>query len=97
MVLPVGNDLAARHRPRYPQLLVGSLLAVGAVFAASAALTALGFPEIDSASSVAYLAQRYAGTASGSYLSACNVLVAAAVVATFPLQLTPVALIVEVG
>jgi len=25
MVLPVGNGLAARHRPRYPQLLVGSL------------------------------------------------------------------------
>ena len=101
MVLPVGNDLAARHRPRYPQLLVGSLLVVGALFAASASLTALGFPEIglgtDAASSVAYLAQRYAGTASGTYLSVCNVLVAVAVVATFPLQLTPLAHILEAG
>ena len=101
MVIPVGNDLAARHRPRYPQLLVGSLLAVGAIFAASASLTALGFPEIgletNAASSVAWLVQRYAGTASGIYLSACNVLVAVAVVATFPLQLTPVAHILEAG
>jgi hypothetical protein len=101
VVLPVGNDLAARHRPRYPQLLVGSLLAVGALFAASASLTALGFPEIgleiNAASSIAYLAQRYAGTAAGTYLSACNVLVAVAVVATFPLQLTPVAHILEAG
>ena len=101
MVIPVGNDLAARHRPRYPQLLVGSLLAVGAIFAASASLTALGFPEIgletNAASSVAWLVQRYAGTASGIYLSACNLLVAVAVVATFPLQLTPVAHILEAG
>ena len=50
---------------------------------------------MDAASSVAFLAQRYAGTAAGGYLSVCNVLVAAAVLATFPLQLTPVALILE--
>lgn len=100
-VLPVGNSLAPPHVPRYGFLLLRALGVVLAAFAVSATLTALAYPDIDEASSIAYLTRRYASTPHAAVVRAAvgvaNILVAAACAASFPLQLTPAALIIEGG
>mmetsp|Transcript_17538 Transcript_17538/g.53004 ORF Transcript_17538/g.53004 Transcript_17538/m.53004 type:complete len:390 (+) Transcript_17538:683-1852(+) len=95
MMIPVGNAMARDDVHRYPSLLKGALSSVVAIFAMVAAATALAFPDISSASITADMAARYAGTSFAPLFSAANYVVSAAVVATFPLQLTPVRLIVE--
>lgn len=100
-VLPVGNSLAPPHVPRFGFLLLRALAVVVAAFAISATLTALAYPGIDEASSIAYLTRRYASTPHAAVVHAvvgvANILVAAACAASFPLQLTPAALIIEGG
>lgn len=100
-VLPVGNSLALPHVPRFGFLLLRALGVVVAAFAVSATLTALAYPDIDEASSIAYLTRRYASTPHAAVVRAAvgvaNMLVAAACAASFPLQLTPAALVIEGG
>jgi len=95
MVLPVGNALAPEPHPRYPLLLVGALSAVVATFATVSAATASAFPDISSASITADMARRFEGTAHAPLFALANNVVTAAVVCTFPLQLTPARLVLD--
>lgn len=95
MMIPVGNAMSDDEVHRYPSLLKGALSAVVAIFAMVAAATAIAFPDINSASITADMAARFEGTPFSALFEAANFVVSAAVVATFPLQLTPVRLIIE--
>jgi hypothetical protein len=94
-MIPVGNAMAPDQVHRYPCLLKGALTAVVCIFAMVAAATALAFPDISSASITADMAARFGGTPFSALFETANLVVSAAVVATFPLQLTPVRLIIE--
>lgn len=91
IVLPVGNALSLTSRSFYGRLVVLAMGFVAMLFAVVAVVSALAFPGIDSASITAFLAARFTGTHLGTYFEATNLIVSAAVVATFPLQLTPAA------
>lgn len=96
IVLPVGNALAPQMRRHYPSIVTCALSFVVVCFGVSATLTAIGFPDIDEASVTSYLAHTFehgAAPATASYFASVNVLVTLAVIATFPLQLTPAVLI----
>jgi hypothetical protein len=90
----IGREPGAVHR-RYPSTVICALSAVALIFMCSAASAAKVYQDLDSASITAYLAKRYRGTRYRSYFSAINVLVGCAVTATFPLQLTPAALVIH--
>ena len=98
IVLPVGNALApdSPEGRGYAKLVLLAMGSVAAIFAIVALSASLAFPRIDTASITAFLAARYTGAA-GSYFEAMNLIVSAAVVATFPLQLTPAAQLFDSG
>lgn len=95
IVLPVGNAMSEGDAQRYPLLVVVAMGSLSAVFGIVACTTALGFPHVSSASITAYLMEYYAQTAYRSFFYAVNLLIAAVVVLTFPLQLTPISLLVD--
>ena len=73
-------------------LLCGAaVLLVGAFFLLVGGIAGAAFPHIHLASVTAYLSQFYGGTdtIAGGYFFVLNLVVAAAVLCTFPLQLTP--------
>merc|ERR1712232_944875 len=57
-------------------------------------LAGMAYPDLDTASITAYLAHRYDRGIAGVYFKVINGLVSVAVVATFPLQLSPVAQVI---
>uniref|UniRef100_A0A0G4HD08 Amino acid transporter transmembrane domain-containing protein n=1 Tax=Chromera velia CCMP2878 TaxID=1169474 RepID=A0A0G4HD08_9ALVE len=99
IVIPIGNAVDKALTPRYPSIVLGAMGFVAVFFAVVAAVTAMAFPELageDEASITAFLASRYAGTDTvGTFFASCNLVVTAAVLATFPLQLTPAAFLLD--
>jgi len=94
LILPIGNQLTPEVAPRYPRLVVASLCTVASLFAVVGLFCGLAF-HVDSASITAFLARRYAGSTGSRYFEAVNLLVSLAVLLTFPLQLTPIALVLD--
>ena len=89
VVLPIGSQLSPRAYDRYPCTLLVAVLVVGGFFLTVGGLGGAAYPLNDSASVTAYLAGLYLDTPAGGFFFAVNLLVAAGVLCTFPLQLTP--------
>ena len=81
--------------PRYGAIVLGAMGFVAVLFALVATVAASAFPRLDSSSITAFLAAQYAGTPSADFFAGANLVVTAAVVATFPLQLAPAALLID--
>ena len=95
IVLPIGNALQKASAPRYGAIVLGAMGFVAVLFALVATVAASAFPRLDSSSITAFLAAQYAGTPSADFFAGANLVVTAAVVATFPLQLAPAALLID--
>lgn len=91
VVLPIASQLSPSAYARYPATLLTAVLLVGLAFILVGGLGGAAFPHNDSASITSYLERLYHGSASGNLFFALNLLVAAAILCTFPLQLTPAA------
>lgn len=93
LVLPIRNahlpSEGADCTPRFEWVLCGTLALVASFMAIVGCVCAAAFPSIDSASVTAYLSSR------GLWYKGVNLLVASAVLLTFPLQLTPASSVIE--
>lgn len=95
VVLPIASQLSQPAYVRYPRTLLTAVLLVGVAFVLVGGLGGAAYPHNDSASVTTYLARLYRGTPSGDVFFTLNLLVAVAVLGTFPLQLTPAAHVFE--
>ena len=89
VVLPIASQLSPIAYTRYPCTLLVAVLVVGGFFLVVGGLGGAAYPANDSASVTAYLAALYLDTPAGTFFFAVNLIVAAGVLCTFPLQLTP--------
>jgi len=97
LVLPVGNQLSLQDRSRYPWILVSAMGVVAACFVIVGASGGAAFSHEDSASITSFLERRFHETPLSPYFHFVNLAVASAVLATFPLQLTPAAQVIDRG
>jgi amino acid permease len=95
LVLPVANELHPSSTRSYPNVLTLVVLLIGLSFGMVGALGGMAFPGIDDASITAFLALKYRSAPTAPFFEAINGLVSFAVLTAFPLQLTPLSLIVE--
>jgi hypothetical protein len=95
--MPIACELRPAAAAAYPSIVTATLTVVAIVFGLLGVLSALAFPTIGTASVTAYLALHYAphNAVVAAWFTATNAIVSLALLLTFPLQLTPVAKLVD--
>lgn len=96
LILPIGNALRPESKHRLRTTTFGGLSFVALMYYLVAGLGGVAFPDLTSGSITLYLRSRYEeGSAQDKYFEILNILVALAILATFPLQLTPAVQILD--
>lgn len=95
LVLPVRNALKPESQDSYTRVLVSAMIFVASLFLLMGGFGGAAFPNMDSASITAFLSEHYESGFSDYYFGIIDWLVSGAVLATFPLQLTPVVQVLD--